>query len=157
MPHRKEQSLHPSDSGMQRRAEKSILASLAGKLDVKLEPMRVSLSEGAQVDVDGVAADRSVFVEIFSHQGRLKGGQVLKVSNDAFKLASLGLRYPKARLILAFADPSAAAFADGEGWRAAALKSFGIEVHVIDLDESTQADLRAAQTRQVMVNPDANG
>jgi hypothetical protein len=54
----------------------------------------VRLSGGAYVDVDGVAADSSAFVEVFAHQGTLKGGQKHKVANDALKLITLGREHP---------------------------------------------------------------
>jgi hypothetical protein len=37
---------------------------------------------GASVDVDGVAEDGSVLVEVFAHQGPLKGGRRHKIATD---------------------------------------------------------------------------
>lgn len=57
---------------------------------VELTPRSLRLGGGARVDVDGVAPDESVFVEIFAHQGRLKGAQFHKVARDALKLITPG-------------------------------------------------------------------
>jgi hypothetical protein len=46
-------------------------------------PRSLRLDDGARIDVDGVAPDESVFVEIFAHQGWLKGAQFHKVTRDA--------------------------------------------------------------------------
>jgi hypothetical protein len=130
-----------------RRAEPIILALVAERLGVKLtrDPMQVGGT--ARVDVDGVDADRSVFVEVFAHVGRLKGGQRHKVSNDALKLITLGREHPNARLVIAFADAEAAAFVIGRSWLAVALRSAGIEVVVADIDDALRDELRAAQKR----------
>src|SRR5690606_30058689 len=70
---------HPSDSKEHSAAEPEVLALLGETLGVTLGPKTLTLPEGARVDVDGVGPDESVLVEVFAHQGRLKGGQVLKV------------------------------------------------------------------------------
>jgi len=130
-----------------RRAEPIVLALVAERLGVKLGPAAMQLAGTARVDVDGVDEDRSVFVEVFAHVGRLKGGQRHKVSNDALKLITLGREHPNARLVVAFADAEAAAFVIGRSWLAVALRSAGIEVVVADIDNALRDDLRAAQKR----------
>lgn len=110
---------------------------------------------GARVDLDGAADDDSIFVEVFAHQGPLKGGQIHKVARDALKLITLGRQYPKARLIIALADEDAARFTAGKGWLAEALRAWNIDVVVVDVEDVVRDGLRAAQVRQVMVNPSA--
>lgn len=39
------------------------------------------------MDVDGVSAEPPVFVEVFAHQGPLKGGQRHKIAGDVLKLS----------------------------------------------------------------------
>jgi len=144
---------HRSDSLIQREAESLIRHKVAAVIGRQLEPATVSLDTGASVQVDGVAADESVLVEIFAHHGKLKPGQQKKVALDAFKLVTLGRSRPDAQLVLAFADDDAAAYALGKGWLSEALTSWGVEVVVIDLDEEAREKIRAAQDLQEMRNP----
>ena len=148
---------HASDSREQRLAEPLILASVGQELCVELAPRTLRLEHGARVDVDGVAPDESVLVEVFAHQGRLKGAQFHKVARDALKLITLKRTRPEARLVLAFADPDAAACVTGTSWLAEALGAWDVTVLVAELEDDTRASLRAAQVRQVMVNPSLAG
>jgi hypothetical protein len=144
---------HESDSLEQRTAEPLILAGVSKTVEDELAPQTLRLEHGARVDVDGVAPDESVLVEIYAHQGRLRGGQFHKVARDALKLATLARTRPGARLIIAFGDKDAAACVTAGSWLSEALRSWGIDVLVVELDADVRAGLRAAQTRQVMVNP----
>ena len=148
---------HASDSREQRLAEPLILASVAKELGVELAPRSLRLEHGARVDVDGVAPDESVLVEVFAHQGRLRGGQFHKVARDALKLITLKRTRPAAQLVLAFGDPDAAACVTGTSWLAEALRAWGITVLVAELDDDVRAGLSAAQARQVMANPSSAG
>lgn len=148
-------SRHASDSREQRLAEPLILAGVGNELGVELAPRSLQLEHGARVDVDGVASDDSIIVEIFAHQGRLRGGQFHKVARDALKLITLKRTRPTAQLVLAFADPDAAACVTGASWLAEALRAWDITVLVVELEHDIRAGLRAAQVRQVMVNPSA--
>jgi hypothetical protein len=106
------------------------------------------------VDVDGVATDESVLVEVFAHQGQLKGGQRHKIAGDALKLITIAHeKEPPPRLVLAFADPQIATFFAGRGWLAAAVNAWRIEVIVAELDDAVREGIRGAQARQLMVNP----
>jgi hypothetical protein len=107
--------------------------------------------------VGGVAPDESVFVEVFAHQGRLKGAQFHKVARDALKLITLGRSRAGSKIIIAFGDPDAAACVTGASWLSEALSSWEIEVLIVDLDDPVRAGLRDAQVRQVMVNPSPGG
>jgi len=141
--------VHPGHAGPQIAAEPEILRQIEKVLQgITLTPGRVRLSGGAYVDVDGVAADSSAFVEVFAHQGPLKGGQRHKVTNDALKLITLGRDHPNARLIVAFADPQAASCVTGKSWIAVALRSARIEVIVADIGQRTRDAIRAAQERE---------
>ena len=148
---------HASDSHEQRLAEPLILASVGKELRVELAPRSLRLEHGARVDVDGVAPDESVLVEVFAHQGRLRGGQFHKVARDALKLITLKRTRPAAQLVLAFGDPDAAACVTGTSWLAEALRAWEVAVLVAELDKEIRAGLRAAQVRQVMVNPSPAG
>jgi hypothetical protein len=148
---------HLSDSLEQRIAEPLILAGVSKIVGVELAPRSLRLDGGARVDVDGVAPDESVFVEIFAHQGRLKGAQFHKVARDALKLITLGRSRVGSKLIIAFGDPDAAACVTGASWLSEALSSWEIDVLIVDLDDAVRAGLRDAQVRQVMVNPSPGG
>lgn len=112
------------------------------------------LTTGAYVDVDGVADDKSVLVEVFAHQGVLKGGQRHKIATDILKLITIAQdRSPRPRLVLAFADPGLATWAAGTSWLAAAIASWHIDVFTADLDDSVRTGIRDAQAAQTMVNP----
>lgn len=142
---------HASDAGVQIAAEATILAALGGAVGTPLiRGARFSVG-AAHVRPDGVAADKSVFVEVFAHIGKLKGSQRHKVSTDALKLLAIRADHSDARLILAFGDQAAAASVSG--WRAETLKANGIEIHVVDLSPDDRAKIEAAQAAQKMINP----
>lgn len=143
-----------SDSSAQQAAERLILDAVAHSVGVELCPRRLTLVGGAVVDVDGVAADESVLVEVFAHQGELKGGQRHKIGGDALKLITIARgRVPAPRLVLAFADPAMTTFFAGKSWLAAAVIAWDIEVVVAELDDAVREGIRTAQARQVMINP----
>lgn len=145
-----------SDSSTQSEAEPLILAIVARHVGKPLKKSKtLTLDTGAPVEVDGVDAEESVFVEVFARQGKLKAGQRKKVSQDALTLITLARARPNARLIIAYADNDAAAYATKGTWGSQALKTWGIEVLVVDLDSAVRDGIRQAQVRQVMVNPSA--
>lgn len=144
---------HQSDSTVQRQVEPLILSGLAAEVGIDLAPRSLLLDGGARVDIDGVADDESVFVEIFAHQGPLKGSQFHKVARDALKLITVARSRPAARLFIAFADVEAAAGVSGGSWLAESLRAWSITVKTVDLGDRVRDRLRAAQSRQIMVNP----
>jgi hypothetical protein len=146
---------HQSDSAVQREAEPLIRNEIETLVGKKLSPMTVMLDSGAPVQVDGVDADQTIFVEIFAHQGALRGGQRHKVATDALKLITLGRSRPKAQLIIAFADSAAAAHATKGTWLSEALATWDIKVYVVELEAGMRDGIKVAQARQVMANPEA--
>jgi hypothetical protein len=143
-----------SESSTQRDAERLILDAVAQSVGAELAPKRLTLNGGAVVDVDGVAPDESVLVEVFAHQGPLKGGQRHKIAGDALKLITIAReRKPVPRLLLAFGDPNITTFFAGKSWLAAAINAWQIEIIVAELDDAVREGIRGAQARQVMVNP----
>jgi hypothetical protein len=147
------ENVHRSDSAIQREAEPLILAGVSTIVGKELAPRTLCLESGAPVEVDGADANESVLVEIFAHQGPLKGGQKKKVSQDALKLITLRRNRPQAQLILAFADEQAAVYAKTGTWVSAALAAWDVRVIVVELDPTTRDGIRSAQLRQQMVNP----
>jgi hypothetical protein len=145
---------HRSDSTMQREVEAPIRKLVEARLGRQLPSAMVRLDGGAPVQVDGVADDESVLVEIFAHQGRLKPGQRRKVASDVLKLLTLGRGRPHTKLYLAFADDEAAAHTQGSGWLARAVATWGVGVIVVPLHERDLDRIRAVQKEQEMRNLD---
>lgn len=144
--------MHLSDSTEQRRAEPLILEQVSAYVGKPLTKRIITLPNGARVEVDGVADDNSVFVEVFAHVGALKGGQRHKPAVDALKLITLARPRPQARLIIAFADAVAARYLTGASWRAEAMRTWNVEVFIATLDDFVRDGILAAQLRQTMVN-----
>ncbi len=97
-------------------------------LGAEVRPGRVDLPGGAYVNVDGVADEPPVFMEVYAHQGRLRGGQRHKIAGDILKLLTLGKAHPGARLVLAFADIDVAGQVQNKGWLAEAVRPWGVAI-----------------------------
>ncbi|GAB7190948.1 hypothetical protein NUM3379_16550 [Kineococcus sp. NUM-3379] len=137
------------DSRVQREVETLMLDALAAKLFARLVPERVTLSDGSWVEIDGVSHEPPMLVEAWAHQGPSKGAQRNKVLADALKLVhvakALGGRH---RMILCFSDDEAMARFTGPTWYAGALRAFGVECHLVKLDEASRQRVLEAQRRQ---------
>ena len=138
-------------SRVQRKAEAVILEEVSRLLGYSVTPSRLHLPEGEYVEVDGVSHSPPTLVEAWAHQGLAKVAQKHKVLADALKLVHVrqqlgGLH----RLILCFSDEQAARGFRPESrtWYAAALKSHGVEVLVVDLPTVWRERIRSAQRLQ---------
>jgi hypothetical protein len=136
---------HLSSSQVQREAEIEIIERLRGLLGVDLRKARVDYN-GSVMEIDGVADDDSLFVEVFARIGPFKSGQFRKVSTDALKLIALQADRPEARFILAFADQAAADSL--KGWQVAVLDQHGIERIAVKLQPAMRRKLLATQVKQ---------
>jgi hypothetical protein len=143
-----------SDSEVQRRAEGVIRERWAERLGVPLEPRVVKLAAGAPVHVDAVSPTGAVMAEIFARQGELKGGQQKKVAIDTLKLITIREERPDTKLVIAFADAEASAYATGGGWVAQALRTWKVGVEVVNIEHDLRDEILAAQKQQRMVNAD---
>lgn len=139
---------HPSDSAAQRGAEPVIVQAVAEAIGVPLAKRRLVVGDGAECEVDGASADGTILVEAFAHQGKLRGGQFKKVSEDALKLITLARGQIDTRLILAFSDEQGARSFLGASWKAEALRIWGVEVMVVTLADDVRTGIRNAQVRQ---------
>jgi hypothetical protein len=125
-----------------------MLQALNRDLGLSLAPAWIPLPDGSHVEVDGVDRNNRIYVEAFAHQGPVKGGQIHKVVSDAFKLAFIGRNNEYSRLLLAFADATAAAPFKSNRWFGQAIKQLGIEVVVVPLPSDVRKRLMEAQQRQ---------
>jgi imidazole glycerol phosphate synthase subunit HisF len=144
---------HQSDSHVQRAAEAEIIAALATSLDVPLSlGGTVTVSGGARLQLDARSEDGSIAVEAYARQGRLKGGQIKKIAQDVLKLALLRheAEAEVTRPIVVFASQEARSSITG--WIQHAADTFGVELHVVDIDPELRDRIIATQDRQKMVN-----
>lgn len=142
------ESAHASDSAVQLAAEPLMVQAVAAKIGVPLAKTRLPIGDGVECEVDGASADRTVLVEAFAHQGAMRGAQIKKVSEDAFKLVTLAKGHTDMKLILAFADELAARSVLGRSWKAEALRLWGVEVLVVELPDDVRVGIHEAQVRQ---------
>jgi hypothetical protein len=139
----------PGNSAEQRNAEPVLLKALADRLGLQLQPKAYSVPGARRVEVDGVSEHPLVLCEAFAHYGVLKSAQRHKIISDAFKLVYVErLLQRPARKIVVLACHEAAKRLLGETWAAVAFKTFGVEVHVVELPSELEACIRAAQKRQ---------
>jgi hypothetical protein len=119
---------HAGDSGVQRAAERVLLALLEAELGVTLGSGRRVLPDGTRVDLDAICLEPPILVEAWSHQGVPKPAQKHKVMTDALKLVwAEAVLFPEgARKILLLADPLAAGHFTGAAWMSAALSHLGV-------------------------------
>jgi len=135
----------------QQAAERTMLDLLGQQLGIRLDPARIAVPGGAQVEIDGADGARTVLVECWPHLGPPRSAQRHKVLADALKLAWISRTIsPVPRLILCLADPLAAApfLPDGRSWAAHALHDLGIGIRLVDLPGSVRQELLHAQRRQ---------
>ncbi len=147
---------HPSSSAVQLEAEVSIVAAASTTLSADLVRERditsIPVGAGAHVEVDGATRDRSVVVEAYARQGKLKGAQLKKIAQDVLKLAVIKDELGRAgtRAVIAFADESARQSTGG--WVREAADRFGVELLTVEVSAELRQKILAAQRRQVMVN-----
>src|SRR5205823_2626358 len=135
----------PGDSLEQREAETVMIGLLSATIGVALRPMRIQLPEGGRLELDGYSAEPEVACEAWAHQGEAKSAQKDKVTKDVLKLMFVrSLLKGAPRLILLFSDEAAAKFLRGKSWRAQALRSLGIEIHIVELPSSVRSKVVAA-------------
>ncbi|WP_140157957.1 hypothetical protein [Micromonospora sp. NBS 11-29] len=138
------------DSATQRRAEGVMLALLGDRLGRKLQPRRFVLPDGARVEVDGADEELTVLAEVWAHQGPPKAAQKNKVLADAMRLLFVASTLPaRPRMVLCLSDEDAARhFTTARSWAASALRSFTIQVEVVELPPELRSEIVAAQQRQ---------
>lgn len=145
---------HLSDSTAQRKAETRLVESLSQRLGIPLAKGVWVLADGVRVEIDGMAPDRSVLVEVYARIGTLKGSQPKKVAQDALKLLAVREKAraegEDPRLILCFASQEATNSI--RGWLRWVIEEQGVEMRVEELTDDMAAAVVRAQEGQVMVN-----
>lgn len=143
-------SSHNSDSTEQQNAESHMLRALEMKLGLHFV---AGATLGIGVQPDGIDPENKVVIEAYARVGELKGAQLHKVKADILKLAYIEkMLGPGWRKIMCFGSAEAAAFLLGSSWAAEAARVFGVEVHVEPPSSEQTSLVKAAQTRQRMVN-----
>lgn len=139
----------PGDSAEQREAETVMIRLLSESIGVELAPEHIELPEGGRLQLDGFSREPCIACEAWAHQGDAKAAQKDKVSKDVLKLVFVrDLLKTDVRSILLFSDEAAATFLRAKSWRAQAIRSLGIEIHVVELPPDLRAKVVAAQKRQ---------
>jgi hypothetical protein len=142
---------HPGRSDEQQSAEGLILDLLAKQTGLTYTSEKVVCGD-EYVEIDGVGRDESgkviELVEAYARQGKLKGGQLKKPTDDAARLMLARKQFsPRPSLRLAWCCPEAIGQIE-RGWRGLALKEMNVQLTQIELDDKTEVAIRAAQIRQ---------
>lgn len=146
--------IKPSDSSVQQRAEALMAAQAEEKIGCVLERnRRLTVGDGVIVEPDLYSEEKHVVCEIFAHLGKLRVGQVHKLSQDILKMLlideCLGIKHEK---YLVVAGEEADAYLRGRSFIAESIRRFGIQVLKANLPGEVIKEIEAAQQRQIMVN-----
>ena len=115
------------------------------------EAFRVSAARG-QVSDSAVQRKAEAII-----RDRLAEHLGMRLQPREIKLITIRRERSEAKLYIAFADHEASLYATGGGWVAQALRTWKVEVVVIDISPELRDEIRAAQGGQRMVNPDEAG
>ncbi len=142
---------HPSRSDEQQAIEPLVLGILAKQTGLTYASERIQCGD-EYVEIDGVGrnANSTVveLVEVYARQGKLKGGQMKKPTDDAARLMLARLHIAGApKLRLAWCSEEAVRQVQN-GWRGKALEAMGVELSHVALEVSQAASITAAQARQ---------
>jgi len=137
---------HPSRSDEQQEVEDAIRRELKKRYASE----RVDCGDDyVIIDAVGRKAGKVVeLIEISAHQGKLKGGQLKKSTDDAARLMLAQKKFrPKPKLRLAWSCEEAIGQVQ-RSWRGKALEAMGIEFVFIDLPNASDDKIKATQKRQ---------
>jgi hypothetical protein len=134
------------DSSIQRQAEVVIRVELERMLGCNLGPSPAIL--GA-LKLDGfIDAQCPICVEIWAHQGKAKSAQKAKVMKDMCKLLLAEKKLGKpCQKIFTVADQDAISHLKNS-WQGEFAEKFGVELRVVDIDDTTRQQIRKAQKEQ---------
>jgi hypothetical protein len=103
--------------------------------------------------LDAASADGTVLAEVFARQGELREVSRRRWLSTRSSWIMIRRERSEAALYIAFADQEASLYATGGGWVAQALRTWRLEVVVIDIPPEVRDEIRATQEGQRMVNP----
>lgn len=138
---------HPSDSSAWRLAETTLLAWLGKRDGLSLAPKRLELASGTRVELDGFCEEPLVLCEVYSRLGPVASSTVYKACADAMKLVWIRDAYmPGARVVLLIANQDLEKrLTGGRGWRPLMLRSYGVEIVLAELDDTSLDALHKAE------------
>jgi len=143
---------HPSSSDVQQETEEIIRGILAStNPGVSFASERIACGK-EWVSIDAVGRDKNgeivQLVDIYARQGKLKGGQLKKPTDDAARLmlaAQHSDGTPCLRLVWCCQQ---AVGQVRRGWRGLALEAMGVEIEAVGLPASQVERILQAQKRQ---------
>lgn len=145
-----------SDSSEQQKSEAIIFELVQKLLGFTLEAnpkISIANSVFSYIQPDFYSEERKIIGEIFSHIGKPKKAQDNKIANDILKMLLLEKkRNCKYRKIIAVCDEMELKKLHGQSALAESIREFGIEVIMIEIDQSQKKIILEAQERQKMVN-----
>lgn len=146
-----------SNSGEQQAAERMIFQRISEKfaLDDLMDGPVLPLKGNPSVCIrpDFYSASAGVIGEIHAHIGRLKPAQSHKIAADILKMMLYETdSNTRLRKIIAVCSEEERRQLEGQSFLAQAIRQFGAEIILVDIDEEQRAALLKAQERQKMVN-----
>lgn len=143
---------HKSDSSVQMKSEKVILAKLEELLNLpkdSIETEVIKLNSRSTVEIDGFNKEHGIMVEVFSRIGKPKAAHQEKIANDILKLMMIEKIHEKSyRKIMAVCDEEIEKYMLGNSWKAHALRLFEFEVVNVDVGIELRNQIIEAQGLQ---------
>lgn len=100
-------TLAPAETAPSRSSAAEMVQRYAAEEGVALRPAPVTLASGARVMVDGVDTEGTLFVEAHAAAGPLGHLDLVRLTQDVFKLALLRHDRPEARAVVLVTDEAA--------------------------------------------------
>ena len=148
--------LHKSSSHVQMLAEDFIFQQVEKILDTKLEKNKklyMANNPYTYIQPDFYSWEDGIVGEIFAHIGKSKKAQYNKISNDILKMLLLEKKSGKQfRKIIVVCDDIEYQQLQGKSVLAESIREFGIEIIIVNLDETLRMKILEAQERQKMTN-----
>ena len=148
--------LHKSSSHVQMLAEDIIFQQVEKILDTKLEKNKklyMANNSYTYIQPDIYSWEDGIVGEIFAHIGKSKKAQYNKISNDILKMLLLEKKSGKQfRKIIVVCDDIEYQQLQGKSVLAESIREFGIEIIIVNLDETLRMKILEAQERQKMTN-----
>ncbi|GAA1703571.1 hypothetical protein GCM10009808_21840 [Microbacterium sediminicola] len=120
-------------------SERAVLSALGELIGFPIRPVRLRVSDGSRVELDGASADASAVVQLPLRGGEFTSAHRNKIMADMFKLTWVrSVAAPHAHALLCVSSTSAGAFRPGS-WLARAAADMRVTVFVWSEDALTHA------------------